>query len=78
MFTGKCFILTNFRIGRCGRMSNEGENEGFAISFVSQSPQIIKVGKRDVEINEVHYMKSIESFLQKRVELRKVPGPWKV
>jgi ATP-dependent RNA helicase RhlE len=73
-----CLILLNFRIGRCGRMSNEGENEGFAISFVSQSPQIVKVGKRDVEINEVHYMKSIESFLQKRVELRKVPGPWKV
>eukprot|EP01080_Neovahlkampfia_damariscottae_P001003 gene1003-9909_t len=65
------------RIGRCGRMTNEGENTGFAISFVSETPQILNIGKRDVEINEVHYIKTIESFLQKRVELRKIPGPWK-
>ena len=57
-------------------MTSEGENSGFAISFVSKTSQILNIGKRDVEINEIHYMKSIEKFLQKRIELRKIPGPW--
>lgn len=61
------------RVGRCGRMGNEG----FAISFVSQTPQIIQFQLKATELNEEHMMGSIEKFLNKRIEHRKIPGPWK-
>lgn len=60
------------RVGRCGRAGQSG----FAISFVSQTPMIIEFGKSHAEINEIHYMAEIEKFINTRVELRKVPGPW--
>lgn len=61
------------RVGRCGRMGKDG----FAISFVSQTPQIIQFQRGATELNEEHLMKSIEKFLNQRIEWRKVPGPWK-
>jgi superfamily II DNA/RNA helicase len=63
-------------VHRCGRTGRAGHT-GTAISFVSQTPQILKVGMRPVELNEMHFMSKIEAFIGKRVEWRKVPGPWR-
>eukprot|EP00761_Pharyngomonas_kirbyi_P009407 gb/GECH01009423.1/.p1 GENE.gb/GECH01009423.1/~~gb/GECH01009423.1/.p1 ORF type:complete len:867 (+),score=239.63 gb/GECH01009423.1/:1-2601(+) len=61
------------RIGRTGRVGKKGT----AISFVATDPQVIKVGNQNVELNEEHYINSIERFIGIRVEHRKVPGSWK-
>lgn len=63
-------------VHRCGRTGRAG-HPGMAISFVSQTPQVIKVGMRPVELNEMHFMSKIEAFLGHKVEWRKVPGPWR-
>lgn len=61
------------RIGRTARAGNTGT----AFSFISTEPTLLEVGKRLVELDEQQYLKSIASFLQKKLYLSKVPGPWK-
>ena len=60
------------RVGRTGRAGQEG----MAFSFISKTPTLIRVGGRLVELNEEHFIKSVEQFMAKRIEQRKVPGPW--
>lgn len=62
------------RTGRTGRAGNAGT----AINLVATAPYTLKLGGRVCEINEQHYLKDIETFLDARsLEIRKVPGPWK-
>lgn len=45
--------------------------------FVDKDPQTIIVGKNIVEISEQHYLAQIEKFINKKLPVSKVPGPWR-